>query len=72
MSVAAPMTASRSRRVSTPSARASSSPSVITFIRQRSSSRGTRPSTTLGTTARTSAGVTEARLPSSQNVIAGS
>src|SRR5262245_41782845 len=72
MSVAAAMTTSRSRRVSTPSARASSSPSVITFIRQRRSTSGTRPSTTLGATAATSPIVTDARLPRSQKVIAGS
>src|SRR5262249_28570692 len=72
MSVAAAMTARRSRRVSAPSARASSSPTVITLIRQRSSTSGINPSTTLGVTALTSPIVTEARLPRSQKVIAGS
>src|SRR5262249_25722088 len=72
MSVAAAMTARPGRRVPPPSARASSSPSVITFIRQRSSTSGINPSTTLGVTALTSPIVTEARLPRSQKVIAGS
>ena len=71
-SVAAAMTRSRVRPASTPSERASSSPSDRTLTCQRSSTSGTSPSATAGSAGAMSAAVTEASEPSSQNVIAGS
>ncbi len=70
--VAAPITISRTRRVSTPRVRASSSLSVITFMRQRRSQSGIRPTSTPGRIESRSTTVTDARLPSSQKVMAGS
>ena len=72
ISVAAATITMRSLRVSTPSARASSSGSASRFMRQRSSSIGTRPSSASGAATPRSRGEIDARLPSSQKVIAGS
>jgi len=72
ISVAAPITSRRSRGTSTPSARASSSPSDSTPMRQRNNTSGTSPISTSGATSARSDSFTPARLPSSQNVIAGS
>ncbi len=72
ISVEAAISTSRVRAVSTPSARASSSSSVIRFMRQRSSTIGTSPRTMAGSTDRKSPRLTLARLPSSQKVMAGS
>ncbi len=71
-SVAAATMAMRSGPVGTPSAFASSSGSDITFMRQRSASSAMVPSATGPNSGTRSAGLTAARLPSSQNVIAGS
>ena len=72
ISVAATITTMRRRAALMPSARASSSPSESTLIRQRSSASGTRPSAATGTVAIRSSSLIAARLPSSQKVIAGS
>ncbi len=71
MSVAAAITMMRSRPDSTPSDLASSSPSDSTLICQRSSTSGTSPTKTAGRTFQRSPPRTLARLPSSQNVMAG-
>jgi hypothetical protein len=71
-SVAAAITAMRSRVTSTPSARASSSGSERRFTRQRSRTSGTSAIATSGSAKTRSRGRTPAKLPSSQNVIAGS
>jgi hypothetical protein len=69
----APATANaRNAVVFTPSARASSSPSVRRFNRQRSSSSTTKPSSAAGAAARMSSRVAAESVPSSQKVIAGS
>src|SRR5499427_4326247 len=71
-SVAAATMAMRSGPVASPSARASSSGSDITLSRQRSATSTTVPSATGPVSGSRSATVVAARLPSSQNVIAGS
>ena len=71
-SVAAATMAMRSGPVGTPSARASSSGSDITFMRQRSATSTSVPSATGPNSGTRSATPVAARLPSSQNVIAGS
>jgi hypothetical protein len=71
-SVAATTIAIRSRPVATPSARASSSGSDITFSRQRNANRTAVPSATGPASGRRSDTVVAASEPSSQNVIAGS
>ena len=71
-SVAAATMAMRNGPVGTPSARASSSGSDITFMRQRSASRASVPSATGPNSGTRSEDAVAARLPSSQNVIAGS
>src|SRR5262249_20093960 len=70
-SVAAATIAMRSGPVATPSARASSSGSDITFMRQRSATSTSVPSATGPSSGTRSEAVVAARLPSSQNVIAG-
>src|SRR5688500_19109688 len=72
ISVAQATTSVRRRRVSTPSARASSSGSESRFMRQRSSLFGASPSSASGAATARSFGEIDARLPSSQKVIAGS
>jgi hypothetical protein len=72
INVAAEMTTARRRPTSTPSDRASSSPSDNTPMLQRSSTSGTTPSTTSGAVMARSESLIPARLPSSQNVMAGS
>ncbi len=64
--------AMRSGPVATPSARASSSGSDMTFMRQRNATSTAVPTTTGPASGRRSETVVEARLPSSQNVMAGS
>ena len=71
-SVAAATIAMRSGPVGRPSARASSSGSDITFMRQRSATSTSVPSATGPNSGMRSAMLVAARLPSSQNVIAGS
>src|ERR1700722_8488655 len=71
-SVAATTMAIRSAPVGTPSARASSSGSAITFMRQRSASKTKVPSATGPNSGTRSVTLVAARLPSSQNVMAGS
>src|SRR5262245_15897811 len=71
-SVAAATIAMRSGPVETPSARASSSGSDITFMRQRSATSTSVPSATGPSSGRRSDTEVAARLPRSQNVIAGS
>ena len=72
LAFAATITTARSRPASTPSARASSSPSDRTLMRQRSRISGTRPSAISGNAVSASLLRTLARLPSSQNTMAGS
>ena len=72
ISVAAAITASRSRPASTPSAFASSSPSDSTLMRQRRSRSGSRPTSTMGSAVHTSLLRMAEKLPSSQNTMAGS
>ena len=72
MSVAAAITTKRVRPASIPRARASSSPSDSTLIRQRSRISGTSPMSTIGSAGRMSGVVMDANDPSSQKVIAGS
>src|SRR5262245_1177176 len=71
-SVAAATIAIRSGPVATPSARASSSGNDITFMRQRSATSTTVPIATGPRSGSRSETEVAARLPSSQNVIAGS
>src|SRR3984957_1289834 len=71
-SVAATTMAIRSAPVGTPSARASSSGSAITFMRQRNASKTKVPSATGPKSGTRSVTLVGARLPSSQNVMAGS
>ena len=71
-SVAAATTAMRSGPVASPSERASSSGSDITFMRQRSAISTSDPSATGPNSGMRSAGAVAERLPSSQNVMAGS
>ena len=71
-SVAAATIATRSGPVATPSARASSSGSDITFMRQRNATSTAVPSATGPNSGTRSATEIAARLPSSQNVMAGS
>jgi hypothetical protein len=71
-SVAAATIAMRSGPVATPSARASSSGSDITFICQRKATSTAVPSATGPNSGNRSDADVAARLPSSQNVIAGS
>src|SRR5262249_54660952 len=70
--VAAATIAMRNGPVGTPSARASSSGSDITFMRQRSAISTSVPSVTGPSSGSRSEALTAARLPSSQNVMAGS
>src|SRR6516164_3332794 len=72
INVAAAITTMRSIRVSRPRAVASSSPKVITSMRQRSRASGTNPIATAGNKLVRSRGLIAARLPSSQKVMAGS
>ena len=65
-------TTRRDLATSTPSARASSSGSESRLMRQRSSASGTKPAAMSGNAIARSRGSTPAKLPSSQNVIAGS
>src|SRR5260370_37805078 len=71
-SVAATTMATRNGPVATPSARASSSGSDMTFMRQRSATSTAVPITTGPASGTRSAAGGAARLPSSQNVMAGS
>ena len=71
-SVAAATIAMRSGPVGTPSARASSSGSDITFMRHRSATSTAVPSAIGVSSGRRSLALVDARLPSSQKVIAGS
>ena len=70
--VAAAMTAIRIGPVGRPQARASSSGNDSTFMRQRSASKIKMPSATGLNSGIRSAALAAARLPSSQNVMAGS
>jgi hypothetical protein len=71
-SVAAATIAARSGPVATPSARASSSGSDITFMRQRKAMSTRAPMAMGANRGARSAAVVAERLPSSQNVMAGS
>ena len=71
-SVAAATIAMRNGPVASPSARASSSGSDITLSRQRSGISTIVPTTTGPISGSRSETVVAARLPSSQNVMAGS